>query len=81
MNGMVNEVLTFQPLSRIPSTKRFGTFLSIRSVIQRFMGNCVVRSSGDFRMECYLVEDAEIAILGVFHGRRDPSVWKPRSDA
>ena len=29
----------------------------------------------------YLVEDTEIAILGVFHGRRDPSVWKSRSDA
>ena len=52
MNGLVNEVLNFQPLSRIPSTKRFGSFLSIRSLIQRFTGNCVVRSSGDFRMEC-----------------------------
>lgn len=29
----------------------------------------------------YIVADPEIAILGVFHGRRDPSVWKSRADA
>ncbi|MDA2925241.1 type II toxin-antitoxin system RelE/ParE family toxin [Acidobacteria bacterium AH-259-L09] len=29
----------------------------------------------------YVIGEEEIAVLGVFHGRRDPKVWQRRHDA
>lgn len=28
----------------------------------------------------YVVGEAEIGVIGVFHGRRDPKVWQARHD-
>ena len=29
----------------------------------------------------FIVEESEITVIGVFHGRRDPTVWQRRSEA